>query len=193
MSLELLGLRLADEIREAVEKPVADDRDVDPLVAAEVSAVIRVAVARVADHEATVDRRAARVPEAGATTGARVVLVPVQLQDLWRQLLSDLGREPPNDRLPLRQSASAGRSPPCVGPRCRSRSPGTPSCSGSAARTRRGSSRARAAWSGSRRCLVQDHDARVVPVLDVGEVAVVRVRPVASRVPTSARPRRRAP
>src|SRR4029450_1881048 len=86
-----LRLRRADQVGGAVEQPVAHDGDVDALVATQVAAVVRVAVARVADDVATVHGRAARVPEAGAPTGAGVVLVAVRLEDLVGELLADLG------------------------------------------------------------------------------------------------------
>src|SRR5687768_13848144 len=71
---DLLGLGLADQVRETVEQPVADDRDVDPLVPAEVAAVARVAVARVSHDEPAVDGGAAGVAEARVSrTGGSVV------------------------------------------------------------------------------------------------------------------------
>src|SRR5437867_3433117 len=74
-------------------------RDVDALVAAEVPAVVRVPVARVPDDEPSEDDRTARIPEARASTRSRVVFVAVRLEELARQLLSDLGRVPTDDGL----------------------------------------------------------------------------------------------
>ena len=99
----------AGQIGHAVEHPVANDRDVDALVAAEVPAVGREAVARVAHDETVEDERTAGVAEARAAAGARVVLVAVRLEDLVGELLADLGRVSPDDRLALGRRASRAR------------------------------------------------------------------------------------
>src|SRR5918994_429562 len=88
-----------DQIGGAVEDPVPHDRDVDALVAADVAAVVRVAVARVPDDVPVDHDRAARVAEAAAPSGARVVLVGVRLEDLSGELLADLSGVPTYDRL----------------------------------------------------------------------------------------------
>ena len=105
----LLGRYGVGRPEDAVE-PGADDRDVDPLVAAQVSAVARVPVAGVADDLAVEERRATGVAEARAPASEGVLLVALELEELRRELLGLLIRVLPSDRVALRGGATRTRS-----------------------------------------------------------------------------------
>ena len=153
---------------------VADDRDVDALVAAEVPAVVGEAVARVPDDEPVQHERTTGVAEARAATAARIVLVAVGLDDLIRHLLARLGREAPHDRLPL------GHRLPRTGVGLADL--GAVADGGEERLVQLRLLERREVVRRRERCrreaggLVEHDDAGVVPVLQVGEVAVVGMR-----------------
>ena len=104
-----------------IAKPLLDDRDVDPLVAAEVAAVLGVAVAGNGNEVAVRNTGPPESPKQVPPVPAGVVRVAVDLQDLRRELLAGRRRcSGESAGTTHRAAASAARSRACA-LRCRTR------------------------------------------------------------------------